>query len=361
MVGLRSRRVRDHQDGFSVTAGLRFTSERKRGRLTAGGAPDLVPLFQPGEMIGSAQIDQLLVGAAQVGPGPLPPQCPPPFPLNACYQRQSFDTTSNIVGGNASFNYRVTDDVLAYASVARGFKAGGVSAAALDAIVGNGGSFVIPEFLWTYEIGIKSEWLDHRLRLNAAAFYNNWTNEQLFLVIPTPLGNNPVLTNVPKSESDGIEFDLTALPAKGWSVTLGGGILHSEAKDIGTIPGAVQGSQLIGSPKVNFDAMIRKQWDIGDNTLGVQGSTRYTGATHWDLAETPVAIEPGYWLFDASADYRFGPSKRYQVSIWGKNLGATQYCYWRGSMAGVGFGDVEACAPNEATRFFGVSVRAQFR
>jgi iron complex outermembrane receptor protein len=345
----------------SVTAGLRFTSERKRGRLTAGGAPDLVPLFQPGEMIGSAQIDQLLVGAAQVGPGPLPPQCPPPFPLNACYQRQSFDTTSNIVGGNASFNYRVTDDVLAYASVARGFKAGGVSAAALDAIVGNGGSFVTPEFLWTYEIGIKSEWLDHRLRLNAAAFYNNWTNEQLFLVIPTPLGNNPILTNLPKSESDGIEFDLTALPAKGWSVTLGGGILHSEAKDIGTIPGAVQGSQLIGSPKVNVDAVIRKEWDIGDNAFGLQGSARYSGATHWDLADTPVAIEPGYWLFDASADYRFGPSKRYQVSIWGKNLGATQYCYWRGSMAGVGFGDVEACAPNEATRFFGVSVRAQFR
>jgi len=66
-------------------------------------------------------------------------------------------------------------------------------------------------------------------------------------------------------------------------------------------------------------------------------------------------------VFDASADYRFGPNGRYQVSLWGRNLGATQYCYTRISMAGTGFGDVEACAPNEATRFVGVSVRAQFR
>ena len=346
---------------LSITAGLRFTAERKQGRLLAGAVPDLVPLFGPAEMIGAAQIEQLLVGAAEVGPGPLPPQCPRPFPLNACYQRLAFDTTSNIVGGNASLNYRLSDDVLTYVSVARGFKAGGVSAAALDAIVGNGGSFVTPETLWTYELGVKSEWLGHRLRLNAAAYYNDWSNEQLFLIIPTPLGLNPVLTNLPKAESRGIEFDLTALPAKGWSVTLGGGVLHSEARDIGTISGAVQGSQLIGSPQVNFDALIRKQWGSGDGVFGVQGSARYTGATHWDLADTPVAIEPGYWVLDASADYRFGADGRYQVSLWGKNLGATQYCYWRVSQAGVGFGDVEACAPNEATRFFGLSVRAQFR
>jgi len=345
---------------FSVTAGLRYTSERKKGELMAGGAPDLVPLFRAGEFIGAAQINRLLVGASEVGPGPLPPQCPPPFPLHACYQRHRLNTTSHEVGGNLSFNYRVTADVLAYASVARGFKAGGVSAAALDAIVGKGGSFVEPESLWTYELGIKSEMLDHRVRLNAATFYNRWSKQQLFLVIPTPLGANPVLTNVPKTESYGLEVDLTALPGKGWSITLGGGLLHSEAKDIGDILGAVKGSQLIGAPKVNLNGRVRKEWDVGDGSFGMQGAARYTGATHWDLADSPTATEPGYWLFDASVDYRFGPDRRYQVSVWGKNLTAKEYCYWRTSQAGLGFGDVEGCAPNEGTRFFGVSLRANF-
>ena len=345
---------------FSVTLGLRYTSEQKKGLLMAGGAPDLVPLFGPDEFIGAPQISRLLVGGTEVGPGPLPPQCPPPFPLHPCYQRQRFDATSDKIGGNLSFNYRAAEDVLVYASLAHGFKGGGVSAAALDAIVGNGGSFVSPESLWTYELGTKSEWLEHRLRLNAAAFYNDWTDEQLFLVIPTPLGANPVLTNVPKTESHGLELDLWALPAKGWSIALGAGILHSEAKDIGHILGAVKGSQLLGSPKVNMNALVRKQWDLNQGSLGVQGATRYTGATHWDLANTPVAIEPGYWVYDASADYRFGPERRFQVSVWGKNLTATQYCYSRSSQAGLGFGDVEICAPNEGTRFFGVSLRADF-
>ena len=109
-----------------------------------------------------------------------------------------------------------------------------------------------------------------------------------------------------------------------------------------------------------MNALVRKQWDLNQGSLGVQGAARYTGATHWDLANTPVAIEPGYWVYDASADYRFGPERRFQVSVWGKNLTATQYCYSRSSQAGLGFGDVEICAPNEGTRFFGVSLRADF-
>jgi iron complex outermembrane receptor protein len=350
----------DLSDAFSVTAGLRYTSERKSGQLVAGAVPDLAPLFGPDEFIGALQIGQLLVGGTEVGPGPLPPQCPPPFPLNACYQRLSFGTTSDEIGGNLSFNYRVSDDVLAYASLARGFKAGGVSAAALDAIVGNGGSFVEPETLWTYELGIKSEMMDRRLRLNAAAFYNKWTEQQLFLVIPTPLGANPVLTNVPKTKSYGIEVDLTALPAPGWTVAVGGGVLRSEATDIGDILGAVKGSRLPGAPEVNMNALVRKEWDVGSGSFGVQGAARYSGSTHWDLADSAIATEPGYWLLDASVDYRFGTEQRYQLSVWGKNLGATEYCFFRSSQAGLGFGDVEACAPNEGTRFFGVSLRANF-
>jgi iron complex outermembrane receptor protein len=345
---------------LSFTAGLRFTSEKKSGLLEPGAVADTVPLFGPDQFIGQTQIENLLSGGTQVGPGPLPPQCPAPFPLGKCYELLPYSQTSNILGGKASLDYHLSDGVLVYGSVARGFKAGGISAAALDAIVGKGGSVVAPEFLWTYEIGMKSEWLEHRLRVNAAVFYNSWTNEQLFLVEPTPLGPNPVLTNVPKTISDGVDLDITAVPAKGWTVTVGGGLLHSEARDVGTILGAIRGSELIGAPKVTLSTIVRKQWVTGAGIFGLQADTHYTGATHWDLANTPVMIEPGYWIHNAAADYSFGPDNRYRVSIWGKNLTATQYCSLRSSLTGLGFGDVVECAPNEATRFFGLSARVDF-
>jgi len=350
----------DVTQAFSITAGLRFTSESKSGDLMAGAVPDLVPLYPAGEFIGEPQIDQLLLGATQVGPGPLPPQCPAPFPLRPCYQNAPFSYTWNILGGNFSLNYHITDDVLTYASVARGFKGGGVSEAALGAIVGEGGSKVSPEFLWTYELGMKSEWLDHRLRLNAASFYNRWTDEQLFLTVPTPLGINPILTNVPKTEDEGLEMDLTALPARGWSVTVSAGALHSWASDVSGVTGATAGSELIGAPKLTMSTLVRKQWDFSGGSFALEADTHYNGATHWDLADTPYMIEPGYWVHNASASYQFGPAERYQVTAWGKNLTATQYCETRVNEAGLGSGDVIACAPNEATRFFGVSFRANF-
>jgi iron complex outermembrane receptor protein len=342
---------------FSLTAGLRYTREEKKGTLTPGATADTTPLYGPAAFIGPAELHQLLTGATQVGPGPLPFNCPPPFPLTNCYERLPFDQTSNIVGGKVSFNYKPNQDVLLYASAARGFKAGNISTAALDAIVGRGGSVVNPEFLWTYEVGVKSEWLEHRLRINAAAFHNSWTDEQLFLVEPTALGLNPVLTNVPKTESQGIDLDLTALPARGLTLTVGGGWLHSSAKDIGSIPGAVRGSPLIGAPTFTLTTVVRQEWELGNGTLGISANAHYTTEQHWDLSESPLLTEPGYWLVNASADYQFGPKHRYQVSLAGKNLSGTQYCFFRSSQAGTGFGDVIACYPNDARRFVMASIR----
>ena len=341
-----------------LTAGLRFSSEKKEGQVLAAALSDTTPLFGPGQFIGSSEVGQLLAGATQVGAGPLRINCPPPLPLNECYSLNPFSETWNTFGGKVAFDYHFSDRVLGYASIARGFKAGSISVAALDYLA-RGGSTATPEFLWTYELGLKSQFMDNRVRLNTAFFFNRWTDEQLFLVSATPTGPSAVLSNVPKTQSYGAEVELTWAPTPDWFINTGLGATSSKVKDAGDAVATV-GSELIGTPKFTWNGLLRREWTVGPGRFGLQGNWSYTGSQHFDLINSPDQIEPSYWLLNAAASYRFGENERYEASLWGKNLSRTQYCFNRGSLAGVGFSDTATCYSNEGTRFFGLSLHAKF-
>ena len=69
--------------------------------------------------------------------------------------------------GTAKLAFRFTEDVMAYASYARGYKAGGFN-------LGRGAALrdrFDPEYLWSVDVGAKGEWLDRRLYADVVAFY----------------------------------------------------------------------------------------------------------------------------------------------------------------------------------------------
>ena len=77
-------------------------------------------------------------------------------------------------------SYAITDDAMAYASVSTGYKSGGFdiglnTAGALDEF--------LPEELIALEAGGKTQWIDGRLTLNAAAFYYDFTDLQVLTAI----------------------------------------------------------------------------------------------------------------------------------------------------------------------------------
>ncbi|HTJ62692.1 MAG TPA: OmpA family protein [Alphaproteobacteria bacterium] len=77
---------------------------------------------------------------------------------------------------NASLNFQFTDDIMGYVRFSSGYKAGGFNARVTDAT----SSLVYnPEKATAYEIGIKTEWLDHRLRFNATGFYTDYADLQV--------------------------------------------------------------------------------------------------------------------------------------------------------------------------------------
>jgi len=174
--------------GKSLTAfaGIRYSLEDKRGSFHYGYVdPDPHAAFE-------------VLGAA---PGPA---------FN--------DTTVNrAVSGTVGLQYQIAPAVMTYGSYSRGFKAGGIN---LDRSAGGGvannpaitpGAVPLdpiykPEFIDGYEVGLKSEYFDQRVRTNVALFYDKITDLQ----VAQFLGLNYQVVSVPTAQVAGLEIENTA-------------------------------------------------------------------------------------------------------------------------------------------------------
>ena len=124
-----------------------------------------------------------------------------------------------------ALNYQWTDDVMVYASFARGFKSGGFNA--------RSGSLVA----WgpyddmqndAYEIGVKSMWLDNRVRLNAAVFYQNLTDMQAQVNV---IDNGNWITqvqNAAEATIKGFEIETLLKVIDGLDISAGYGYVDAE-------------------------------------------------------------------------------------------------------------------------------------
>ena len=119
-----------------------------------------------------------------------------------------------------ALDYSLTPDVLAYASYSTGFTAGGFNPrpfTAADSLLTYG-----PEVATTWEIGLKSEWLDHRLRANASAFFTQFDDIQMQLAgcaVGCPTRSPVYYDNAGDAEIRGFELELEAQLPAGFSVS----------------------------------------------------------------------------------------------------------------------------------------------
>ena len=111
-----------------------------------------------------------------------------------------------------AYAHKFTDNLMMYASATNGFKSGGwnargSSSAALQAFA--------PETIWSYELGMRGDWMDGRLRTNITLFYSDL--EDLQTTSATPDGQF-LTTNAGGLEVPGIEAEITALPSDNWQI-----------------------------------------------------------------------------------------------------------------------------------------------
>lgn len=122
-------------------------------------------------------------------------------------------------------DYKLTDSAMAYLSAAKGFKGGttnGRDVAALRNLYRLIGDM---ETNWSYEAGLKADWLNRRLRTNAAIFRNNYRGLQASLT--TPDGGYGRI-NSGDVRVDGFELEVAAVPVSGLELTASLGLLDAE-------------------------------------------------------------------------------------------------------------------------------------
>lgn len=123
--------------------------------------------------------------------------------------------------------YRLAPDAMLYFSYAEGFKSGGFN--------GRGNSTDTigpydPEIVDTFELGIKSEWLDNRVRVNAAAFHSDYKDKQEEIIRTNPDTGATITTvdNAGKAKIQGLELEWLAVLPAGFS--LGGTVGYLDAE-----------------------------------------------------------------------------------------------------------------------------------
>jgi iron complex outermembrane receptor protein len=219
----------------------------------------------------------------------------------------------------ASINYQATPEVFFYGTVSRGFKSGGFSDTDNDKQ--SALRPFSPEFVWNYEGGVRSEWFDHRLRLNGTAFYMDYTDLQVSVItqVAPGLPAVPVNGNAGKSKIKGFELEWNAVPVEGLNIY--GNYTRTDTKIENLISGSTNlaGKRLPRVPKDKFFMGASLTQDLGGVTA--VGRVDYSYQSNYFSTITNLADErvPPQKTWDAGLTV--GPTGAvWTVEIWGKNL-----------------------------------------
>jgi len=235
------------------------------------------------------------------------------------------------VSGNVSLNYTINDDVSVYGRIARGFRAPSIQGRVL---FGDAVTVAESETLNSFEVGLKSQLMDNRLRLNIAAYLLKMSNQQLTAGSGTANANQ--LINADSTKGSGIEFDAELLATENLSLSLGMSFNNTEIDDpslsvlpcgapctvldpTGSFPGSVSldGNSLPRAPELtaNFVARYTKPLASGDLVLQTDWVYRDDFSMFlYNSAEfhAPSLLEGGF-----NVGY---VTDRWEVGVYGRNI-----------------------------------------
>jgi iron complex outermembrane receptor protein len=186
-----------------------------------------------------------------------------------------------------SADYRFSPEVLAYATVSTGFKGGGVTARPFTKNQAVNGTFT-PETLVAYEVGVKTDLLDRRLRINLSGFYNDYKNIQLPLADCAVLdgfapGKDPnpcaAIGNAGDGKMWGLEAEVTASPVEGLDIDASASWIDGKWNRIGASVGtSIKLGDPITTPSWKWSLGIQYKADLGAaGTLTPRFDLAYTG------------------------------------------------------------------------------------
>ena len=260
-----------------------------------------------------------------------------------------------------ALDQKLTPDILGYISYNRGFKSGLYNSLPVNV------DPVDPEVLDAYEIGLKMDLLDRRLRLNLSGFYYDYKNIQVTVNTAT----TSILDNGARARAYGAEVELTARIGSHLRISGGATLMDSEFRSYdgaafhvpnplsagGGMVGSIQsakGKKLPYSPDLTFNIGSSYSAPLGSGVVDINVNYGYSGK--WFPEADNNLAQPSYGLLDGSATYTFsGQSLR--VGVWARNITGEEYYVFLASQANPGGGRSGLVG---APRTYGVNVGYKF-
>jgi iron complex outermembrane receptor protein len=212
--------------------------------------------------------------------------------------------------------WKFSPDINAYATYSEGFKAGGFNAAQAFTITGGAAPNQYPEErAKNTEIGLKSQWLDRRLVVNAAAFYTRKDNSQLFQFIPA--GSLNAVTVIDQIKVKGGELEIVALPATAFAIHAGVGYTNAKIDRLASNPTYV-GNWAPYVPNITASVTPSYTWRLGnDRNVVLDATYEHWGKTYFDTANSPQATRDPLNFINSRLSTNFGS---WSFGLWGRNL-----------------------------------------
>ena len=223
---------------------------------------------------------------------------------------------------HAAIEYQWTEDVMTYVSASRGFKSGGFNGRALTV---NELSEFDPEYVWSYEAGIKSEWFGRRLVANVAVFHNDYSDIQLTSIRDVNGFLVAITENAGEAEMEGFELEITALPTE--RLLIRGGIGYLDAKYTNLNPGATVtlDSEMVKTPEWTGNLSVDYTWPLGDmGTLTMGGDMSYRSSHFNEPTNLGILEQDAYKLLGAHVRLT-SADEAWSLTLFGTNLTDERY------------------------------------
>jgi iron complex outermembrane receptor protein len=216
-----------------------------------------------------------------------------------------------------SVDYTFAEGAMVYATVSRGFKSGQI-------LPGNTNPPIDPEFVWSYELGLKTTLLDNRMRANLTGFYYDYTDLQVSQLD----GLNFTIKNAAKAEIKGFEAEIAFAPTSRTSLELTYGFLDATFSEfltadpifpaLGTLD--LSGNPLPSAPKHMITAGAAHAFPTSLGEFEIRADWRWRDKAYFDPYRRSSASQGAYSETNVRATFRPENYPQWSVALWANNL-----------------------------------------
>lgn len=225
--------------------------------------------------------------------------------------------------GRLALEYEWYYGLTTYISADRGFKSGGFQGQSSSADVA--GIPFDPEFANNYELGMKSKWLDDRIKFNVAYYYIDYSDLQVLQFVAVGQSRIAFTENAGQAISQGLEIELDSQITAGWRMGMTYAYNDGKYTDLEVDDGQggfidLSGNRLRNSPYNSFSLLTEYSIPLGDSSdisFGLNYS--YRSETYQDLFNYELNKFPSRELVDVFARWATN-EEALSVSLWLKNL-----------------------------------------